>query len=340
MSPLDPTRPKFALASQGIVGDKITAPQRPFPWWGEFDAVNAIGRTILLVGLWALGNATFIMLIDSPDLTFLKGADFTKPANFNLTYSILAAVICLPTGPALLFRQRWGIIGLRFVLIVSVFWLPGSAPFFAAYLIPGVLAPLFMLWSAAHIKYEFQYVHHSTVGKSLDTYPRFFGISTLYLGAYSIVVTIIICSRPGQQGIFGKFGPVTETLFISIIGAAAVILIISSLAFILRRDWGRITLIAVLPVPFLLFLLDIIVKSAGMFYEAGQPKAAMATMRKLHAFVLAFGALVIIYAMMEIVRYLLSDKVKAFCRAGEYSPPWATQLEMLKLRDEEENTCE
>jgi len=40
----------------------IGAEKRPIPWWGPFDGADAIGRTLLLAGMWVFGIFSRIVI--------------------------------------------------------------------------------------------------------------------------------------------------------------------------------------------------------------------------------------------------------------------------------------
>ena len=57
-------RRRFENYSEGIKGDMITAPARPFAWWGSFNPLDAIGRALTLFGLWCFSLITVSFKLD------------------------------------------------------------------------------------------------------------------------------------------------------------------------------------------------------------------------------------------------------------------------------------
>ena len=46
-----------------------------------------------------------------------------------------------------------------------------------------------------------------------------------------------------------------------------------------------------------------------------------------------FGLTIPAYILFEMLRFLRTDKAKAWCGAGPYEPPWALQLGIIEERE-------
>jgi len=95
-------------------GLHLRAPRKPFPLWGPFDAVDAIGRSLLLWGLLGVAglflqiqyNHEFQILQAGNELnlnTFLK-----LEASFCLAHMLLGVI----SGAGILYRKRIGVLAL------------------------------------------------------------------------------------------------------------------------------------------------------------------------------------------------------------------------------------
>ncbi|TET32478.1 MAG: hypothetical protein E3J72_19640 [Planctomycetota bacterium] len=123
-------------------GMHIRAPRKPFPWWGPFDAVDAIGRAMLAFGL--LGLSGLFLQIQYNDMFNLLLAK----AAINLdTFLKLEAYLCIAlmllgviSGIGILYRKRFGLIALFAQSGLYIFIVLGVAVFFAIALIRGLFA--------------------------------------------------------------------------------------------------------------------------------------------------------------------------------------------------------
>ena len=90
----------------------LRAPRRPFPWWGPFDATDAIGRFLLftglsfLAGLFSIGAVPYVInelrLYDEAGLIFA------------LAVFAAVAILFAAMGLGILLRHRWGIFLAKF----------------------------------------------------------------------------------------------------------------------------------------------------------------------------------------------------------------------------------
>ncbi|MHC4660579.1 MAG: hypothetical protein ACYS8W_02700 [Planctomycetota bacterium] len=201
----------------------IKAPARPFPWWGEFNLPDAVGRAFLIAALACISfsaigimsrtriyNAAALSLIAVPflfafGLSFiyrswvstliigillvLMGAFVTLSVFRYAYYSIDAMAV-----PEKYMQYRRSIEGdpiFGFVYRESVLNL---IPRIAVYifLFFGMVAPLWRCWNRNHVYYYFSHVRADTLENGLFDTVAMYGSAMILLGAAAFLSGIII----------------------------------------------------------------------------------------------------------------------------------------------------
>jgi hypothetical protein len=116
-------------------GLHVRASRKPFPWWGPFDAVDAIGRSLLLWGLLGLSGLFLVFLfMDNFDLLLSENAinpeTFLRIQGDLCLFHMLLGIV---SGIGILYRRRFGLlvlfaqVGLYFIaLAVAIFFVAVS----------------------------------------------------------------------------------------------------------------------------------------------------------------------------------------------------------------------
>ena len=343
-----PGRGRFMLARENILstshGIMIRAPLRPFPWWGPFNASDAIGRAFLLLGLWGIGG---IFLLIAHDLLGEASTILDLPDDLRkhpLYLVCLGAAFFCAVGAGMLYRERWAIVGFKFFTIAAwpmlVMFLPpqwlekdGSSrareEYIAMLLSIECLIALAFAWVAPfwryfgekHVRWEFDFVRYDLVADNdFATTKRFGGAAALTGVALALAASaetvVIAANRLAQIFVAGCF-------------AFAAALIAAGLLFRAKNNGGRQMLLLLVPVAAVAAILYPLWSLGGVFSAMRKGAAQPARVDQLAIFVLMFGLLIPAYVFVEIGRYLMSEKAKAWCGVGEYSPPWQTQLDQI-----------
>ncbi|TET39128.1 MAG: hypothetical protein E3J72_01255 [Planctomycetota bacterium] len=202
---------------------------RPFPWWGPFDAVDVIGRTILLMAL------TFLASLFVIGVTVLQaGPGRGMPRGIEMIALIFPVVMLLAEvglfvaiGAGVLFRREWAItlfkillvliciplfiVGIVLLVLVGLALLavirgPGGALFLLAgfglcvlYFF-GIVMPLWRFWKTREVRYNFVFVPCRTVQVGLFENTRRFGTTLILSGLAMLIVSTLF-----DFGLWGSF---------------------------------------------------------------------------------------------------------------------------------------
>ncbi|MHC4662796.1 MAG: hypothetical protein ACYS8W_14030 [Planctomycetota bacterium] len=334
----------------------VRAPKRPFPWWGSFDATNAIGRSFLLFGLVWLGSLFVRMLLlrDSdpwqtqPYYSRREGIfDIWLVLNIGETGLLIAA------GMGILLRKNIGILMMR----IFVIWLPLKLlylmlrPFFryggfpdeiiglvvisiTAYMtfVGTIAVALWLYFKKAPARYEFGYIDIRYVKRGTWGPTRIFGYAVGAVGIAPILLSLAILITLATAG--GSDEPIPILIFLGLF-AFGIALSVSGFCFSSGLNGGRIAIrvIAFVALIFLviLFVLFLISRTFTPSSIAVMPAFQLAGSG---AGLLAFGAT--FYVLLEIVRYLRSERARAWCGYGSYIPPWTEQIKAAEAMEESE----
>ncbi|MHC4662797.1 MAG: hypothetical protein ACYS8W_14035 [Planctomycetota bacterium] len=330
-------------------GKFVRSPRKPFPWWGPFNGVEAIGRSVLLFGLVGLG-ALFIGLLTKQ--TIVEGGPFAgmriQPTiSLAEIIGILFTICLIGAGSGILLRKNWGIVFLKILLVVFavvlgifiVFSLYGllrsPGGFLLAFPSMGgmalaLLAMIFSLWrywSYPSVRYEFGHVRINELKNTSQKTSILFGVT---VGLYGLAWALI----SSQFILVGFLGGVFMLIILTLIGIS-VMIAIGGFLYQKRSNGGRIILIVMSGIGMLLMFASIIFAMAMLGFS---PQNTMSTPLPI----LASGAhtlfhlLSLCYVLFEIIRFMLTDKAKAWTRRGRYIPPWMEQIKTAEAMEEAE----
>jgi hypothetical protein len=321
-------------------GLKVRRPRTPFPFWGPFDSVNAIGRSILLISLFGLACFFMIVVIGSRDYYFgLDGKPFTKLA-FILAGVILITII------------RGDIFWLLFTIdLLDASTLTAKIRYLLAFL-PGLFGILTCLCSIPimiiismrkpAVSYQFEHVPLSRLENGMWESTRAFGVLVVLMGIgllsmwalNEIMIEILLNSDELRyhSAYYGIILPI-----IIVVSILAALLLAGGILLLMHHNAGRIIIICYL---FFFWLVLIIMFCSAIarspFHRESLTYETPVENLIIYS-VMAFGFLVFTYVLLEIKRHLSSPKVIAWCRKGTYVPEWEKQIEDYeKLKTGEE----
>ncbi|MHC4660580.1 MAG: hypothetical protein ACYS8W_02705 [Planctomycetota bacterium] len=192
-------RRRFENYREGIKGDLITAPARPFAWWGPFNMLDAIGRTVILIGLWSMGLMFATVSASTPrDSDIPEGLLTYHPA----LYMLLAGGLFIASGAALIKRRMWALRLAKCSLYFAPFLPPLTlvlagidGKISIVLIVFSVIAGILMsvsLWAYIReisVRYEFEYVQYGRLEKTKNrTQYISASASGFFVGAIAFVL--------------------------------------------------------------------------------------------------------------------------------------------------------
>ncbi|MHC4661269.1 MAG: hypothetical protein ACYS8W_06230 [Planctomycetota bacterium] len=324
-------------AADRIHSTMIGAGKRPIRWWGPFDAGDALGRISLALGVWLIGILAHAAM-DSPDFRSNDILDF-------VTMLFVTAFLMLPvlSGIGILAKKYWGVIYFR--LTIGLLALPAFFFFIAVlaeeYMFElqgiGLMCVPFLFsfyhlwtyWKANHVRYQFTYLRHRHVEKDLFRTTK--GAGTPFgLLLFELPIAAAIWTNMVSEG-----DPDNDMLTASIIVGLlfGIFVAVSGFAFRARVYAGRICMITASVILLAGHALFSVIATANQVTLVQKAPALKMTSMIMETSVGVFGLAIPAYALFEMLRFLLSDKVKAWCRVGTYTPPWREQLRIIEERE-------
>ncbi|TET38522.1 MAG: hypothetical protein E3J72_03270 [Planctomycetota bacterium] len=227
-------RKVFPRTANGIYGTMIGEPPRPLPWWGPFDFGDTIGRAFLLAGFLCLACSLWYAadFWETGSMTFNTAIELGRGHGITVKYAVVVLffleAFLLSVGFGLLFRRQWAVMYFRLVVFAvsiailllavksfhdAVRWGEPRKTYsdlfgylspiglvartgFYSLLLSSVSLPLFLCWSAPHLRYHFSHVRYDEVERDRWKTTRNFGTSVAVFGCAVLLLGLII-------GLFG-----------------------------------------------------------------------------------------------------------------------------------------
>jgi len=137
-------------AREGVMS--FRAEERPFPWWGPFDAADAFGRTFVLLGLACLA-VIFALILNFEELVYVSYSGRIRTDELLGLISAVAIILCVAgffaaMGAGLLLRRQWAVIMFRSLLVIAAI----PTVFFSIFLLlVALFSPLLRMGLAGSI---------------------------------------------------------------------------------------------------------------------------------------------------------------------------------------------
>ncbi|MHC4662802.1 MAG: HEAT repeat domain-containing protein [Planctomycetota bacterium] len=208
----------------------MRAPKRPFPWWGPFDAADAVGRTMLLLCLCALAglfaaSVVFIMQF-RPDGWFWE----VEVVGYGAIFAIIVACggFFGAMGAGILLGKNWGSVLFKTILVLATLTqfvltvmmslalaiMPSGNVAYLKLLSPvslaasallyfGTVYPLWRYWGECHVRYNFGFVSQEELTDGLYNSTRRFARAMIFLGIVFAAAALMIDIGIWEEG-FGR----------------------------------------------------------------------------------------------------------------------------------------
>ncbi|TET39129.1 MAG: hypothetical protein E3J72_01260 [Planctomycetota bacterium] len=344
MNKINPIQDENIRVTAG--GIFLRAPRRPFPWWGPFDAIDAFGRMWIITGLYQLACLFWIAgsqfnLINIGE----RGAADSILPEFGLSLLILVimAALFIATGTGLLLRRSWCIGLLRASLVLTTLFLvvfflflireqyPNTdditvvvffmLPVFIAWM--EILSAIWMFWHEPGVRYYFEFTKTSDLESRIYRTTDRFGRVVAALG-----VALGLCMLCSIISSFAYGGDVMGAVVVF----GFLFAIFFSIGWLLKdgANFARIALLVIVVLSLCVWILLItalvlVTISLGVNFRGRVEPSSVA--------IPAFSILPAIFFAVELVRYLRSNKMKAWCGIGKYTPPWQAQVDLLQEQE-------
>ncbi|MHC4662795.1 MAG: hypothetical protein ACYS8W_14025 [Planctomycetota bacterium] len=326
----------------------VRAPEQPFPWWGPFNGIDAIGRAVLLIGLsnlvYALANFVFIR-----SQMGQRGSSFPLGDYYWIyfTLHLLGAVSRIPAGAGILLRKSWGVRILKLALYYSVidflcipvYMAVRYGGFFNfptilthAFLIYTFLFPLWRWLRLPSTRYGFEHVSVNELEMTQEAGGILFGSTVARIGLWMVLqssaylFSILNFYRSNRIISFWSIMYITGFFL-------GIFVIVSGIMY-KRKKRGRRTRLQIYAFMILGMLAAVAVYMLATFnlspYNLGMMGIETITMISARVFYL----LGVGYVVFEAIRYLRSGAAKAFCRAGWHVPDWKEQIRAAVTMEE------
>jgi hypothetical protein len=341
-------------------GISIRAPKRPFPWWGPFDACDAIGRFMVILVLSLLASITLSILSELVSLGSTPAimSDALKDLSFAIITSIFILAMLMIPALGMLFRKKWSIVYIKVLLIListfvvftvvfNFFVREGDDFVIGACVMPailimwlGIALNLWLFLSDPHTLYYFSPVPLKKLEKNpFSTTKRM--IIPILASAIS-VLTGISCfivlplTHPRRYSFSENAWPILW-------GSISVIaFLILAPAFLKRWKATRLIFLTDL----VLLLIVTIITIGGLILITyvdrnifGGPGFDRELQIDSLTIIIFFAPW--LYIIFELFRYIRTDRFRAWCRLEKnYVPPWKKQIEAFRMGQEEEKTVE
>ncbi|MHC4662799.1 MAG: hypothetical protein ACYS8W_14045 [Planctomycetota bacterium] len=331
----------------------LRADEHPFPWWGPFDVTNTIGRIMILVGLWGL---SYIFVAG---IAMMQGQ---LDANYNMLLFALLLIIITAVmtagGAGILIRKKWGIGGLRIVLvlltmllvILTASELTNGSKFFRistysydlleitpisilyvliyAFIFPATVLPLWLYFRSPHILHEFESTADAMAHARLYNTTKRFGLAVALWGIILMPFSITLFSQIA-------FTPLSEVfvinLYLIILFVSGFAALCAGMGFWASLNKARRILL------FVIVLIMALTAVAFAFISVETVRELISRRFRLRSLMLIaripfafFGLIILEFIFFEILRYLKSAKAKAWCGVGKYEQPWKTKVDWIK----------
>jgi hypothetical protein len=210
----------------------IRAEERPFPWWGPFDVVDAIGRALAILGLACL-SVIFALILNFEEIVYVSYSGRIRPDDLLGFITAVAVTLCVAgffaaMGAGILLRRQWAVIMFRSLLVMVAIPVAFGALFLflmalfspmlrmdasgVVYSLAGcfvlliifffLLGQLWRFWNAWHVKYSLGYVPVRSLDEGLFDTTRRFARSLPRIG-----IALIIIAAIAEFGLWGEFRP-------------------------------------------------------------------------------------------------------------------------------------